>query len=278
MVENAKNRFRLPPSKGPVEALGQSDVFLNFQQSLARVAPVERPILLIGERGTGKELAAARIHFLSQRWDQPFIKLNCAALSTSILESELFGHEAGAFTGAARRRAGRFEAAEGGTLFLDEIGQMSMAVQEKLLGVIEYGTIERVGSSESIHVDVRIVGATNVDLPALARAGKFKPDLLDRLAFEVLHVPPLRMRSTDIFLLAQHFANGMASELGRAQAPALSGESRRALEAHSWPGNIRELRNVIERAVCRNDDPLVCEFDPFRAPFPVMLENAGSDS
>ena len=156
--------------EGNLEAFGKSDAFLDFQQQLARVAKVQRPVLLIGERGTGKELAASRVHFLSPRWGGPFIKLNCASLAPSVLESELFGHEVGAFTGAARRRIGRFEAAHGGTLFLDEIGQMPMPVQEKILRVVEYGSFERVGASEPVRVDVRLVGATNADLPAMAEA------------------------------------------------------------------------------------------------------------
>lgn len=278
MADSSTSEFISPAQEGLVEAIGQSDVFLNFQQSLAQVAPVNRPLLLIGERGTGKELAAARIHFLSKRWDHPFIKLNCAALSPSVLESELFGHEAGAFTGATKRRLGRFEAADGGTLFLDEIGQMSLAIQEKLLRVIEYGTFERVGSSEPIRVDVRLVGATNVDLPALAEAGQFKLDLLDRLAFEVIHVPPLRMRQSDIEMLARHFARRMASELGHSQMPEFSHEAIASLIRHPWPGNIRELRNVVERAVLRNAGSRISafDFDPFRAPFPVHLEKASS--
>ncbi len=248
------------------EALGKSDLFLDFQQQLARAAKVQRTVLLIGERGTGKELAAARVHFLSPRWGGPFVQLNCAALSPSVMESELFGHEAGAFTGAARRRAGRFEAANGGTLFLDEIGQMPMALQEKILRVVEYGSFERVGASEPVHVDVRIVGATNADLPAMAAEGKFKPDLLDRLSFEVLFVPALRERGAgDIDLLARHFAIRMAGELGLDKTPEFSGPARENMHAYPWPGNVRELKNVVERAVCRSDGGMVERiiFDPF---------------
>jgi psp operon transcriptional activator len=249
------------------EALGRADVFLDFQQQLARVAKVQRPVLLIGERGTGKELAAARVHFLSPRWGGPLIKLNCAALSPSVLESELFGHEAGAFTGAARRRLGRFEAANGGTLFLDEIGQMPMPVQEKILRVVEYGSFERVGASEPVNVDVRIVGATNANLPALAAAGQFKDDLLDRLSFEVLFVPTMRERgAADIDLLAQHFAARMAAELGLARTPVFSAAAQAALRSYPWPGNVRELKNVVERAVSRAEGASIQEvvFDPFR--------------
>lgn len=252
-----------------MEAFGKSDAFLDFQQSLARVAKVQRPVLLIGERGTGKELAAARIHFLSPRWGGPLVKLNCAALSPTVLESELFGHEVGAFTGAARRRVGRFEAANGGTLFLDEIGQMPMSVQEKILRVVEYGSFERVGASESVQVDVRLVGATNADLPAMAEAGDFKADLLDRLSFEVLFVPSLRQRGAgDIDLLTRHFAARMSVELGLSGTPEWSEPVLKALREHDWPGNVRELKNVVERAVCRAEGGRVQELilDPFQAP------------
>ena len=191
---------------GMIEALGQSEVFLEFQERLSRVAPVDRPVLLVGERGTGKELAASRLHFLSQRWQGPLVALNCAALAPSLLESELFGYEKGAFTGAVQRRAGRFEAADSGTLFLDEIGNIPLEVQEKILRVVEYSVFERVGSSESVEVDVRIIAATNADLNHLVQKNHFKQDLLDRLSFEVLFVPPLRERQEDIALLAGHFA------------------------------------------------------------------------
>ena len=256
------------PTANAPKDLGKSDLFLDFQQQLARVAKVQRPVLLIGERGTGKELAAERVHFLSPRWGGPFVKLNCAALSPSVLESELFGHEAGAFTGAARRRAGRFEAAHGGTLFLDEIGQMPMAVQEKILRVVEYGGFERVGASETVAVDVRLVAATNADLRAMAEAGQFKPDLLDRLSFEVLFVPSLRERGADdIALLAHHYAARMAVELGLDATPEFSEAAERALRGYPWPGNVRQLKNVVERAVCRAEGGVVTEvvFDPFAA-------------
>ncbi|MFV0436483.1 MAG: phage shock protein operon transcriptional activator [Desulfopila sp.] len=250
------------------EALGQSDAFLQFQERLSRVARVERPVLLIGERGTGKELAATRIHYLSQRWSGPCVTLNCAALSSTLVESELFGYEKGAFTGAERRRSGRFEAADGGTLFLDEIGNIPLEAQEKILRVVEYGVFERVGSTVGVAVDVRIVGATNADLPAMARAGTFKRDLLDRLSFEVLFLPPLRQREEDILLLAAHFAGRMAYELGCDEVPEFSPEAARKLQEYSWPGNIRELKNVVERAVYSADGELIEEvvFDPFTAP------------
>jgi len=251
------------------EPLGQSNAFLDFQETLSRAAEVDRPILLIGERGTGKELAAAKLHYLSQRWQGPLVALNCAALAPTLLESELFGHEEGAFTGAHQRRTGRFEAATNGTLFLDEIAQIPLEVQEKILRVVEYGSFERVGSSRSVQVDARIIGATNADLPSLARQGRFKRDLLDRLSFDVLFVPPLRARGEDILLLAGHFAARMWHELGRPGLPQFSPAVAAQLERYPWPGNVRELKNVVERAVYRSAAPTVDEvvFDPFVSPF-----------
>ena len=248
------------------EALGQSEAFLDLQERLSRVAPIDRPVLLLGERGTGKELAAKRLHFLSGRWKGPLVALNCSALAPSLIESELFGYEKGAFTGAERRRTGRFETAHKGTLFLDEIGNMPLEVQEKTLRLVEYGTFERVGSSKSIEVDVRLVAATNVDLGKRTRDGHFKADLLDRLSFEVVFLPPLRKRAEDIPLLANHFASRMAFEMERGDTPVFSPEAMALLENYPWPGNIRELKNVVERAVYRTDDVLIKEivFDPFK--------------
>ncbi|MBN2704574.1 MAG: phage shock protein operon transcriptional activator [Pontiellaceae bacterium] len=252
------------------EALGESEAFLDFQSRLAQVAPVERPVLLIGERGTGKELAASRLHYLSRRWDGPFVTLNCATLSASLIEAELFGHEKGAFTGAETQRAGRFETADGGTLFLDEIGIIPIPVQEKILRVVEYGSFERVGGSKPIEVDVRIVGATNENLAAMAERNEFKRDLLDRLSFEVLFLPPLRVRSEDIMLLAEHFAARMAFELGYEEVPAFSNRAVGLLKRHSWKGNVRELKNVVERAVYQSEGEIIDHiiFDPFVSPYP----------
>jgi psp operon transcriptional activator len=262
----ASDRAQADYAVGVGEALGQSEVFLEFQERLSKVAPIDRPVLLIGERGTGKELAASRLHFLSKRWKGPLVALNCSALTPSLIESELFGYEKGAFTGAEHRRTGRFEAANRGTLLLDEIGNIPMEVQEKILRVVEYGTFERVGSSQSIEADVRIIAATNADLMVLATEGRFKQDLLDRLSFEVLFLPPLRERKEDILLLANHFAARMAFELRREEIPQFSDESISALETYAWPGNVRELKNVVERAVYRSDSPFITEivFDPFR--------------
>ncbi len=259
-----------PSSRG--EALGQSETFLDFQEGLSRVAPVDRSVLLIGERGTGKELAASRLHFLSKRWQGPFITLNCATLSPSLIESELFGYEKGAFTGAESRRSGRFEAADGGTLFLDEIGSIPLEAQEKILRVVEYGSFERVGSTRPIEVDVRIVGATNVDLAAMAERKDFKRDLLDRLSFEVLFLPPLRYREEDIMLLANHFATRMSFELGRREIPTFTEAVVRELEENIWKGNIRELKNVVERAVHRSEGGIIdtVVFDPFISPYEAV--------
>ncbi len=251
------------------EAVGESAAYLDFQDQVRRVAPVERPVLLMGERGTGKEMAAQRLHFMSGRWNEPFITLNCATLSPTLIESELFGHEKGSFTGAGGQRIGRFEAASGGTLFLDEISLIPVATQEKILRVVEYGVFERVGGSHPVEVDVRIIGASNVNLLEEARQGRFKRDLLDRLSFEVLFVPPLRVRQEDILLLAKHFANRMAMELGRDSLPEFSAEARQQMEQYDWPGNVRELKNVIERAVYRSESNLIdnLDFDPFQSPW-----------
>jgi psp operon transcriptional activator len=268
------------PSELP-PLLGENRAFLDLMEQVSRVAPLDRPVLVIGERGTGKELIAARLHYLSGRWERPLIKLNAAAIPETLLESELFGHEAGAFTGAVRRRAGRFELADGGSLFLDEIANTSLPVQERLLRVVEYGSFDRVGGSAPVQVDVRLIGATNVDLPAAAAVGSFRHDLLDRLAFDVLTVPPLRARTDDIPLLAESFGRAMARELGWESFPGFARAALEALEAYPWPGNVRELKNVVERAVYRAASPRrpIAElvFDPFASPFrPALAAEAAS--
>ncbi|MEP1447766.1 MAG: phage shock protein operon transcriptional activator [Paraglaciecola sp.] len=235
--------------------LGHSNNFLEVLEQISQIAPLNKPVLIIGERGTGKELVAARMHFLSKRWEQNYLTLNCAALNESLLESELFGYEAGAFTGAAKRREGRFESANNGTLFLDELANTSGMVQEKLLRVIEYGEFERVGGSRSVKVDVRLVAATNEDLPSLAESGEFRADLLDRLAFDVITLPPLRERREDIMMLAEHFAINMARELDMELFSGFTEKAKRTLLEYNWPGNIRELKNVVERAVYRSNNP-----------------------
>lgn len=256
------------------DAIGESTEFLDFQQSLSRVAKVERPVLLIGERGSGKELAASRIHYLSNRWDKPFITLNCAALNPNLIETELFGHTQGAYTGAGSKRKGRFEEAKGGTLFLDEIGLLPMEVQAKILRVVEYGVFEMVGSSTPIKTDVRIVGATNADLREMADKGEFKPDLLDRLSFDVLFIPPLRYRKSDIMLLASHFASRIAVELEKDEIIEFSDTVIDEIHSYSWPGNIRELKNVIERAVYCSDTNIIehIKLNPFYNPYNEIIE------
>ena len=261
------------------QLIGESPVFLEILEHVSRVAQLNRPVLVIGERGTGKELIAARIHYLSPRWDRPFVKLNCAALAESLLETELFGHEAGSFTGATRRRLGRFELANEGSLFLDELANTSERVQEKVLRVIEYGELERVGGNDMIKTDVRIIGATNQDLPSLAEQGKFRPDLLDRLAFDVITLPPLRERREDILPLAAHFAVKMSGELGLDLFQGFSETARDELMEYYWPGNVRELKNVVERAVCSSlgDEDAISRinFDPFDSPWRLGSRSQG---
>ncbi len=249
--------------------IGESEVFLDFLHRIAEAATVDRSVLVIGERGSGKELAASRLHYLSKRWQKPLVTLNCAALTPSLIESELFGYEQGAFTGANKTRKGRFEEAQGGTLFLDEIGNIPMQVQEKILRVVEYGTYERVGSSVTHEADVRIIGATNANLKELCEQGKFKEDLLDRLSFEVIFVPPLRERGEDILILANYFATRMSIECGLTEPPLFSEDVQAKLLSYSWPGNVRELKNVIERAVYRSKGALISsiQIDPFINPF-----------
>jgi psp operon transcriptional activator len=239
------------------DILGESGPILDVKNRISLVAKVNRPVLLLGERGTGKELAAARLHYLSPRWREPYITLNCAALSQTLLDSELFGYETGAFTGAGKRRAGRFQAADGGTLFLDEISHLTLEAQAKILRVVEYGVFQLVGSPEEHKVNVRIVAATNANLPSMCLKGTFLPDLWDRLAFEVITLPPLRERPGDIPLLAHVFAAQMAQELQKDSHPLFSPQSLEALEAYDWPGNVRELKNIVERAVYRAEEHVI---------------------
>jgi len=251
--------------------IGQSLAFLDAVERASRAAPLNRPVLVIGERGTGKEFIAERLHHLSSRWSGPLVIMNCAALPENLIEAELFGHEAGSFTGAAKTRHGRFEEADGGTLFLDELGTLSMPAQDRLLRATEYGEITRIGASKPISVDVRIVAATNENLPSQVDNGKFRADLLDRLSFEVITLPPLRSRQGDIPMLAEHFGRRMAAELDWTNWPGFTPRALAELEAYPWPGNVRELRNVIERAVYRHEDAEreVDEivFNPFHSPW-----------
>lgn len=267
MVEITNRRLEA----GAQQIIGEAPAFLEALEHVSRAAPLAKPVLVVGERGTGKELVSSRLHFLSDRWEQDLVKVNCAALTESILESELFGHEAGAFTGATRTHIGHFERADGGTLVLDELATISLRMQEKILRAIEYGEIQRVGGSETIRVAPRIVGSTNADLRQLVHDGKFRADLLDRLAFDVITLPPLRERTEDILPLAYAFAVNMASELRHELFAGFTSRASSRLLKHHWPGNVRELKNTIERSVYRAADarkPLDrIAFDPFDSPF-----------
>ena len=260
------------------QVIGQSGAFIDALERASRAAGLDRPVLVIGERGTGKELVAERLHRLSQRWSGPLVVMNCAALPETLIEAELFGHEAGSFTGASKARVGRFEEADGGTLFLDELGTLSMAAQDRLLRAVEYGEITRIGASKPITVDVRIVAATNEHLPDRVERGTFRADLLDRLSFEVVTLPPLRARAGDIMVLAEHFARRMAAELGWKAWPGFSAEAIDQLCEHRWPGNVRELRNVVERAVYRWEEDAgavgAIQIDPFASPYAPRLSAA----
>jgi len=253
------------------QLVGQSSSFLDAVERASRAAPLDRPVLVIGERGTGKELIAERLHHLSSRWDGPLIIMNCAALPETLIEAELFGHEAGAFTGATKARPGRFEEANGGTLFLDELATLSSPAQDRLLRAIEYGEVTRIGASRPLQVDVRIVAATNEHLPKLVEQGRFRADLLDRLSFEVVTLPPLRHRESDIPVLVDHFGRRMGLLLGWDSWPGFSEGAMAKLLGYPWPGNVRELRNVVERAVYRwegQEGPIEdIQFDPFESPW-----------
>ena len=236
----------------PENLVGRSPAFEAALALARKVAPSRSTVLVTGETGTGKELVAGLIHGLSPRADGPFVKVNCAALPETLLESELFGHERGAFTGADRTRIGRFEQAHGGTIFLDEIGDMAAATQAKLLRVLQDREFFRLGGAKAIRSDVRIVAATNQDLEREIRGGRFREDLFFRLNVIRIAMPPLRERPEDTELLAAHFAAHFARELGRPVRPLAPGALAR-LRAHGWPGNVRELRNVLERAVLLAD-------------------------
>jgi DNA-binding NtrC family response regulator len=206
-------------------------------------------VLVLGPRGTGKELVARAIHTLSPRASEPYVTINCAAVAESLLESELFGHEEGAFTGATKQKEGKFELADGGTLFLDEIGNMSLEFQAKILRVLEYQRFERVAGSESIQVNVRVIAATNADLKQAIADGKFRPDLYDRLAFEVVQLPPLAQRLEDVPVLAAHFLTRFRQEVAGITVKEISADALDHFAQYDYPGNVRELKNIVERAV-----------------------------
>jgi len=262
--------------------VGQSNAVLDAVERASRAAALNRPVLVIGERGTGKELIAERLHHLSPRWSGPLVVMNCAALPENLIEAELFGHEAGSFTGATKTRHGRFEEADGGTLFLDELATLSAPAQDRLLRAVEYGEITRIGASKPVTVDVRIVAATNEHLPTLVDQARFRADLLDRLSFEVITLPPLRSRQGDIPLLAEHFGRRMAVELEWNNWPGFSERIVVEMERYPWPGNVRELRNAVERAVYRWEDPErpidSIQFDPFASPWAPVTAAAPANA
>jgi two-component system nitrogen regulation response regulator NtrX len=228
--------------------IGESMALRQSREQVDMAAPTNGRVLIYGENGTGKELVARTIHQLSRRRARPFVEVNCAAIPEELIESELFGHQKGAFTGAVADRPGRFEQADGGTIFLDEIADMSLKTQAKVLRVLQEQVMERVGGTQRITVDVRVLAATNKDLPAEIRAGRFREDLYFRLNVIPIFVPPLRDRRDDIPLLADHFMAMMAAEYGR-RPKRLAPEAAGRLQQYAWPGNVRELRNVIERLV-----------------------------
>ena len=241
--EIESDRFRL---------VGDSAEMRAVRQTIARVATIPRPVLIVGERGTGKELVARAIHAASGRADRPFVALNCAAFPEALLESELFGHERGAYTGADRLTRGKFEQANGGTLFLDEISHMPLAFQQKILRVVEYGSFTRVGGTHDIIVNVRMLAATNADLSGAMKAGSFLADLYDRLAFEVVRVPPLRERQGDVAVLARYFLREFLREVPALGEKGFAADAMALLERYPFPGNVRELKTIVERAAYRD--------------------------
>ncbi|MFN0137098.1 MAG: sigma-54 interaction domain-containing protein, partial [Phycisphaerae bacterium] len=242
------------------EIVGRSKPLLDVLESVQRVAPTDATVLITGETGCGKELIARAIHSHGKRREKPLIKVNCATLPTGLVESELFGHEKGAFSGAITRRIGRFELAAGGTIFLDEIGEMPPDVQVKLLRVLQEREFERVGGGTAIKADVRVIAATNRDLPAEVKAGKFREDLFYRLSVFPVHLPPLRERADDVPLLVEFLLRKHAGRIGK-RIEGVTADSMRRLVAYHWPGNVRELENVIERAVILGASEWI-EIDP----------------
>jgi two-component system response regulator AtoC len=261
---NSSQRAAAKTSVAVDEALGQSEAFLSFQERLSLVAPIDRPVLLIGERGTGKELAASRLHYLSKRWQGPLVALNCAALNPSLIESELFGYEKGAFTGAYRQKPGKFELADGGTIFLDEIGDISPSLQVKLLQVLQDREFSRLGGKKDIKVNVRILVATNRNVEEAVVEGRFREDLYYRLNVVNITVPPLRERREEIPVLIEYFLNKFAEKYQKKLRP-ISDSAMKTLSAHHWPGNIRELQNVIQRyVVLGNEEEIIAELSGSR--------------
>ncbi|HXP02140.1 MAG TPA: sigma-54 dependent transcriptional regulator [Luteibacter sp.] len=259
------------PDDQPSVLTGNSPAIRALSQNIRKFAPVELPLLITGETGTGKEMAARALHQLSGRRDKPFAAINCGALPANLVQSELFGHERGSFTGATARRIGHFESADGGTVFLDEIGDLPLDAQTNLLRVLQEGTIERIGSCQSIKVDVRVLAATHVDLEKAVAQGRFREDLFYRLNVLRLRMPPLRERNGDIELLAQHFLDAFRESYGT-RARAFSTAARKALNGFAWPGNVRELMNRVQRAAVIADDALITPED-----LELSVDVAGGD-
>jgi Nif-specific regulatory protein len=268
--ENRRLLEELADRRGPDNIVGNSHPMQALYRYMKKVMDKTTPVLILGESGTGKELVAAALHYGSPRKDKPFVRFNCAAIPENLAESEMFGFEKGAFTGALYQRIGRFEEADGGTLFMDEIGELSLSIQAKLLRVLQSRQFERVGGNKTLTVDIRIVAATNRDLAALVKSGAFREDLYYRLNVFPLQLPPLRERGSDILLLADHFVEKHAglhkSPVRRISTPAID-----ALMAYHWPGNVRELENIIERAVILSDDGVIHSYH-----LPPTLQTAES--
>lgn len=256
------------------ETIGRCRPIRSLMQQISQVAPTDATVLVCGETGTGKELVAREIHRASARADKPLIKVNCAAVPATLIESEFFGHEKGAFTGATQARRGRFALADGGTIFLDEIGELPLELQPKLLRVLQEGEFELVGSSQTLHVDVRVIAATNRDLKKAVESGSFREDLYYRLNVFPISVPPLRERGDDIILIAEHLARGFGQQIGRSVRP-LTASAQERLKAYSWPGNVRELRNVVERAVILAQNGIL-DFSHLDGPSPAATTNLRS--
>jgi len=276
-VEEKKQEKKKSPSvevTTPSTIIGSSAPMLELLEMISYVAPTEATVLVTGESGTGKELVAAELHTNSERSDGPFIRVNCAALAESLLESELFGHEKGAFTGADRERDGKFIQAAGGTLFLDEIGETSHAMQVKMLRVLQEQELQRVGGEETIKTDARIIAATNRDLEAEVRKGNFREDLYYRLNVVTVHVPPLRDRGDDILLLVDFFVEKFAAK-NRRTVEGITPECLQLLSSYQWPGNVRELENAIERGVILMRGEHLTEKS---LPLPIQKQNVESGS
>jgi two-component system nitrogen regulation response regulator NtrX len=262
------------------QIIGTSQATNELRRQIAIAAPTNGRVLVIGENGAGKELVARSIHVLSARRERPFVEVNCAAIPDELIESELFGHEKGAFTGAVARRRGKFELADGGTLFLDEIGDMSLRTQAKVLRALEEQTIERIGGHDVTRVDVRVIAASNQPLPDLIAQARFREDLYYRLNVIPIEVPPLRRRKEDIPLLVEYFAKAFSAEYGK-RSKTLAGDAMVHLMAYDWPGNVRELRNMVERLVIMTPGDVVTAEDlppPLRPRDPVPVGDGGGRS